>query len=296
MGAGQDGDHHLRHVGPALVPGGDPSGRRAGPRDEPDGRRRAGQGRLHHPSPQQLHGPLQGPSRPQARPGCPQGRQSARGHRRVVQQDPGRGEGRLPDRPVRRRLRRRPAVPPGLALEVAGRRHRDPRRGRDQRLGRRDLEPAREPRHQQRHAHGRAHEYVRARPAVRPAAARPARQERAPRPRPDRHDVQLADVALCQPFRGDQPDHRAYREIRRADDHLDRPDRPAGFPVPARRPPARGLPDRRGRIPDREDACRPSPPRSWSRWASAARSRSPTRSRRTISRESRHSTTPTCWS
>ncbi len=64
----------------------------------------------------------------------------------LVQQDPGRGEGDLPDRPVRRRLRRRAAVPAGIALEVPDRRHRDPRRGRHQRLGRRDLEPAREPR------------------------------------------------------------------------------------------------------------------------------------------------------
>ena len=65
------------------------------------------------------------PARKQAQDG-PQGRESARAHRRVVQQDSGRGEGDLPDRPVRRRLRRRAAVPPGLALEISGRRHRDP--------------------------------------------------------------------------------------------------------------------------------------------------------------------------
>ena len=143
---GADGDHHLRHVEPALVPGSDPPGRRAGPGDEPDDRRGAGQGRPHHPRPQQLHGRLQGPPRPQTGAGGPQGREPPRAHRRVVQQDSRRGEGDLPDRPVRRRLRRRAAVPAGVALEVADRRHRDPRRGRDQRLGRRDLEPARKPR------------------------------------------------------------------------------------------------------------------------------------------------------
>ena len=76
----------------------------------------------------------------------PQGREPARAHRRVVQQDSGRREGDLPDRPVRRRLRRRAAVPAGIAVEVADRRHRDQGRRRDQRLGRRDLEPAGKPR------------------------------------------------------------------------------------------------------------------------------------------------------
>ena len=47
--------------------GADASRRRAGPRHEPRGRRCAGQGGVHHPRPQQLHGSLQGPSRPPAR-------------------------------------------------------------------------------------------------------------------------------------------------------------------------------------------------------------------------------------
>ena len=38
---------------------------------------------------------VQGPPRPQAGPGGPEGREPARRHRRVVQQDPGRGEGGL---------------------------------------------------------------------------------------------------------------------------------------------------------------------------------------------------------
>ena len=48
-----------------------------------------------------------------------------------------------------------------------------------------------------------------------------------PGARPDRHHVQLAELALCQPLRRDGPDHRAHREVRLPDDHLDRPDRPA---------------------------------------------------------------------
>ena len=88
--------------------------------------------------------------------------------------------------------------------------------------------------HHQRDAHGRSYQYVRARPAVRPAEPGPVWQERRPGARPDRHDVQLADVALCQPLRGDQPDRRAHREVRRPDDHVDRPDGPAGVPVQAR--------------------------------------------------------------
>ena len=108
-----DGDHHLRHVEPALVPGGDPAGRRAGPGDEPGDRRRPCQRRLHHPRPQQLHGPLQRSPRPQAGAGGAQGGQLPAGYRRVVQQDSGRGKRGLSDRPVRRRLRRRAAVPTG---------------------------------------------------------------------------------------------------------------------------------------------------------------------------------------
>ena len=145
-----NGHHHLRHVEPALVPGGDPAGRRAGPGDEPDDRRGAGQGRLiiHAPS-SCMDAYKDHPARKRAQ-AAPKAANLPAAYRRVVQQDPGRGEGDLPDRPVRRRLRRRAAVPPGLALEVADRRHRDPRRGRHQRLGRRDLEPAGKPRDHQR--------------------------------------------------------------------------------------------------------------------------------------------------
>ena len=184
-----DGHHHLRHVEPALVSGGDAAGRRAGPGDEPDDRGGPRQGRLHHPRPQQLHGRLSKSPRPETSTSGPQGREPARAHRRVVQQDSGRREGDLSDRPVRRRLRRRAAVSPGIAVEVSGRRHRNQGRRRDQRLGRRDLEPAGKPRHHQRHAHGRSYQYVRARPAVRSAKPGPVRQERGPGTRPDRHDV-----------------------------------------------------------------------------------------------------------
>ena len=40
------------------MPGCDPAGRRAGAGDEPGGRGGPGEGRLHHPRPQQLHGGL----------------------------------------------------------------------------------------------------------------------------------------------------------------------------------------------------------------------------------------------
>ena len=120
---------------------------------------------------------------------CSQGGQSSFRHRRLVQSHPRRGKRDLPDRPDRRRLRRRATLPAGIALEVADRRHRDQRRRRHQRLGRRDLEPAREPGNHQRHAHGRAYEYVRARPAVRFAADGQPRQERRLGSRPDRHHV-----------------------------------------------------------------------------------------------------------
>ena len=271
MGAGEDGDHHLRHVEPALVQGGDAPGRRAGPGDEPGGQGGAGQGRAHHPRPEQLHGSLQGPPGSQARQAAPKAANLPADIDGWCNKIPAEENGNLPDRPVRRRLRRRAAVPGGLALAVADRRDRDPRRGCHQRLGRRDLEPAGKPRDHQRHAHGRSHEHVRARPAVRAAAACPPRQERGPGPRPDRHHVQLAKLALRQPLRGHQPDHRAHREIRLPDDHLDRPDRPARVHVPARRPAPGRLRDRRGRVQDREDPAGLRA-RSSSRWACAARS------------------------
>ena len=147
LGPRPDGHHHLRHVGPALVPGSDPPRRRAGARDEPRGRRRAGQGRADHPRPQQLHGRLQGPPRPQAGPGSPEGREPAHRHRRLVQQDPGRGERRSTrSTSPTAAATTGPQCPQGspwksqiAAIEIQ-------RRGRHQRLGRRDLEPAREPR------------------------------------------------------------------------------------------------------------------------------------------------------
>ena len=71
VGAGEDGDHHLRHVGPALVQGGDAPGRRAGAGDEPGGQGRARAGRPHHPRPEQLHGSLQGSPGSQARQAAP---------------------------------------------------------------------------------------------------------------------------------------------------------------------------------------------------------------------------------
>ncbi len=51
VGPRAHGAHHLRHVEPALVPGCDPAGRRAGAGDEPGGRRGPSQGRFHHPRP-----------------------------------------------------------------------------------------------------------------------------------------------------------------------------------------------------------------------------------------------------
>ena len=79
---------------------------------------------------------------PQASPSGPQGRQLAQGHRRLVQPDRGREEGKIPDRPVRRRLRRparcdvKTADGPPSDADPG-----DPRRGRPERFRRRDLEP-----------------------------------------------------------------------------------------------------------------------------------------------------------
>ena len=77
---------------------------------------------------------------------------------------------------------------------------------------------------------------------------------------------------------------------------LDRPDRPAAVPVPARRPPPRRLPDRRGRVQDRDDPA--GLRRQGARAAGRAlhvRDRRPEDAAR-LSRGSRRSTTPTCWS
>ena len=170
---GEDGDHHLRHVGSALVQGSDPQGRRAGAGDEPGGRAAAREkGVLIIHAPEQLHG-----SRTRTTPRAKRAQAAPKAANLPgdidgwCKQIPAEEKGVYPDRPGRRRLRRRPAVPGGLALAVAGRRDRDPRRGRHQRLGSRDLEPAGEPRDHQRHAHGRPHEHVRPRPAVRPPPA-----------------------------------------------------------------------------------------------------------------------------
>ena len=256
MGAGPDGDHHLRHVGPALVPGSDPSGRRAGSRHEPDDRRRAGQGRAHHPRPQQLHGRLQGPSRAQARPVRPQGREPAHRHRRLVQQDPRRGEGGLPDRPVRRRLRRRPA------------------RARRARPGRSRSRPSRS--------------------ATRtPSATRASRSGTCSRAGASTTcmlmGVHTNMCVLGRPFGLRQlvlhgknallvrdltdtmynsrkwPYVSHFQGTDRIIEHIEKFVAPTitstdltgqpAVPVPARRPPPRRLPDRRGRVPDREDAA-----------------------------------------
>ena len=240
-----NGDHHLRHVEPALVPGGDPPGRRAGTRHEPDDRGGAGQGRLDHPRPQQLHGRLQ--RSPRAETGarllprprtCPQHigewcnkiPAEEKGIYPIDQSDGGCDDG--------------PQCPQGSPWksQIAAIEIHDEDAISDSGAEIWNLLESRG--NQQRHAHGRSYQYVRARPAVRLAEPGPVRQERRPGPRPDRHDVQLAEVALRQPFRGNQPDRRAHREVRRPDDHLDRPDRPARVPVPARRSPPRRLLDR----------------------------------------------------
>ena len=176
------------------------------------------------------------------------------GHLGLVQQDPGRGEGCLSDRPVRRRLRRRARVPAGFALEKAGRGHRDP--------------------------------------ATRtPSATRASRSGTCSRAggsttsllmgvhtnmcvlgRPfglrqlvlhGKNAVLVRDLTdtmynsrswpYVSHFRGHRADHRAHREVRRAHDRLDRPDRSAAVHVPARQSPPRRLPDRRGRVQDRDD-------------------------------------------
>ena len=62
MGAGEDGDHHLRHVEPALVQRGH-AGWRAGSGHEPDRQGGQREGRADHSCPKQLHGSLQGPPR-----------------------------------------------------------------------------------------------------------------------------------------------------------------------------------------------------------------------------------------
>ena len=177
-------------------------GRRAGAGDEPRGSGGPRSGRAHHPRAEQLHGRLQESPGSQTRTGGPEGRQSARRYRRLVHQDPGGRTWHLPDRPDGRRMRRWAAVPGRLTLAVADRRDRDPRRRCHQRLGDRDLEPAGEPGYHPCHAHGRSYEHVRARPAVRAAAACPPWQGSGARPRPDRHHVQLAELALRQPLRG----------------------------------------------------------------------------------------------
>ena len=71
-----------------------------------------------------------------------------------------------------------------------------------------------------------------------------SRQGRRPGPRPDRHHVQLSELAVRQSLRGHKPDHRAHREIRLPDDHLDRPDRTAGVRFCSRFSPPSRLRDR----------------------------------------------------
>ena len=269
MGAGEDGHHHLRHVEPALVPGSDTPSRRAGTRDEPGGRGRAARGVfiIHAPSScmdAYKDHPARKRPRPHPRPRTCR-RKSASGATRSRPRRKG-----LPDRPVRRRLRRRAEVPAGIALEVADRRHRDPGRGRHQRLGRRDLEPAGKPGDPNVMLMG-----VHTNMCVlgRPFGLRhwPARQECRPRARPDRHHVQLAELALCQPLRGNQPDHRAHREIRRPTiTSTDLTGQPAFHFQPDDRPRAVFV---IGEDEYKTEITLPAfATRSSSRWASAARS------------------------
>ena len=148
-------------------------------------------GRADHPRPEQLHGALQGPSRPQAGPiGAASGQPAAdisqwcrvipseeKGKYPIDQTDGGEDDDLAEHKRVGTRSWRRWAEIPSRPGSADRRCSIDRRRGRHQRQRRRDLEPAGGARHQERRLAGRAHEHVRAGPAVRPAAdgARTAR-------------------------------------------------------------------------------------------------------------------------
>ena len=150
------------------------------------------------------------------RPGGPQGREPSRGYRRA---------GATRSRPRRRESTRStsptaaattgPQCPQGSPWKIADRRHRDPatktpsatRASRSGTCSRAGASPT-----------SCSWACI---PTCACSAGRSgcgslarSRQERGPGPRPDRHDVQLAELALRQPFRGDQPDRRAHREVR----------------------------------------------------------------------------------
>ena len=86
-------------------------------------------------------------------------------------QIPAEEKGIYPDRPGRRRLRRRAAVPAGLSLAVADRRDRDPATKTPSATRASEIWNLLESRGITNvHAHGRSYEHVRSRPAVRPPA------------------------------------------------------------------------------------------------------------------------------
>ena len=296
VGPLEDGDHHLRHVGQALVPGGDPSGRRAGARDEPDGRRGSGQGRADHPLAEQLHERLQGPPRAEAAQTAPKAANLPKDIAGWCSKIPAEEKGVYPIDQSDGGCDDGPQCPQGWPWksQIAAIEIRDEDAISDSGVEIWNLLEARG-------INNVMLMGVHTNMCVlgRPFGLRQLvlhKQECPAGPRPDRHHVQLPQVALRQPLRGDEPDRRAHREVRRPDDHLDRPHRSARLQVQGRRPPLRRVLDRRGRVPDGEDAAGFRGSRNWSRWASAARWRSPTRSRRTTSRVSRPSTTPTCSS
>ena len=108
LGADADGDHRLRHVGPAPLPKRGDSRGRDGPAHESGSGESPRLGSAHHPRPEQLHRILRGHAR------APEGNLSAAGRpvagqdRRLVQPNPRRGTGRLSLGPVRRRRGRLP--------------------------------------------------------------------------------------------------------------------------------------------------------------------------------------------
>ena len=169
------------------------------------------QGRCHHPRPAAVAWSRTRTTRPASgRQDAADGQEPAQGHRPVVQQDPGRGEGQV--YPIDQTDGGEDDDPAEHAewhakLDGDGPQPQGPvevRRSPCSRSTTQDaisdsgveiwnlLEAAR---HRQRHPARRPHQHVRPRPAVRPAADGQERQERRPGARPDRHDVQPEDAA-----------------------------------------------------------------------------------------------------